>query len=183
MNAYQIVGFLLGSLLCLSSTLAQNTDKKMHKQRVTRYVRFRVGETTAYGIVENDQVRQLSGDLFGSWSRTQTTYPLKEVELLVPTQPTKVLALAGNYKSHLGESAVPETPEVFFKVPSCLIAHGKNIVIPAGSSDVHYEAEMVIVIGKRARNVSPTEASAYVLGVTCGSGVSALDWQKNDRQW
>jgi len=184
MNTYQIIGLGLSTLLCLSaSTVAANADKNTHKQQVTRYVRFRIGETTAYGIVEGDQVRQLSGDLFGSWARTQTRYPLDKVKLLVPTKPTKVLALAGNYKSHLGDTPEPKAPEVFFKVPSCLLAHEKNIVIPAGTSNVHYEAEMVIVIGKRARNVPPAEALKYVLGATCGNDVSARDWQANDRQW
>jgi 2-keto-4-pentenoate hydratase/2-oxohepta-3-ene-1,7-dioic acid hydratase in catechol pathway len=64
-----------------------------------------------------------------------------------------------------------------------LIGPGESIVIPPGTSDVHYEAEMVIVIGKRARNVPVERALGYVLGVTCGNDVSARDWQKGDRQW
>lgn len=81
---------------------------------------------------------------------------------------------------------VPEKfqiPQPFFKSPSCLIATGEEIVIPEGTAEVHYEAELVIVIGKRAKNVSEDQALDYVLGVTCGNDVSARDWQKNDVQW
>jgi 2-keto-4-pentenoate hydratase/2-oxohepta-3-ene-1,7-dioic acid hydratase in catechol pathway len=95
-----------------------------------------------------------------------------------------VIATAGNYKSHLGEEhSVPENPEFFFKVPSCLIACGEKVVIPPGTEQVDGEAELVIVIGKRANSVSPEKALDYVLGVTCGNDISARDWQKNDVQW
>jgi 2-keto-4-pentenoate hydratase/2-oxohepta-3-ene-1,7-dioic acid hydratase in catechol pathway len=151
--------------------------------KATKYVRFQVGNTIAYGIVEGESIRQIEGDLFGSWKPTDMLRPLSGVKLLVPTTPSKVLALAGNYKSHLGQQAAPKNPELFFKVPSCLIAQGESIVIPPGTAKVDHEGELVIVIGKRARKVSPGEAMQYVLGVTCGNDVSARDWQKNDVQW
>ena len=62
-----------------------------------------MGGTIAYGIVEGDSVRQLEGDLFGKWSKTDQTHPLKKVKLLVSTQPQKAFALAGNYKSRLSK--------------------------------------------------------------------------------
>lgn len=76
-----------------------------------------------------------------------------------------------------------QIPQVFFKPASCLIASGQNIVIPPGTADVHFEAELVIVIGRRATAVSEDEARACIFGVTCGDDVSARDWQKNDVQW
>ena len=152
-------------------------------EKVVRYVRFQSGDLVAHGIVEGDTVRQISGDLFGAWEPTNTTYKLSQVRLLVPTQPSKVLAAAGNYKSHLGDKPVAEHPELFFKVPSCLIADGQSIVIPEGTAKVDAEAELVIVIGRRAKNVPGTRALEYVLGVTCGNDVSARDWQANDVQW
>jgi len=85
--------------------------------------------------------------------------------------------------SHLNTQPTPKNPELFFKVPSCLIAQGEAVVLPGGSKEVHLEGELVIVIGKRARNVSETRASEYILGVTCGNDISARDWQANDRQW
>ena len=171
------------ALLILLSLLVTGVQARAAEKKVTRYARFRAGDTVAHGIVEGDRIRQITGDLFGSWKPTDTTFRLSEVKLLVPTQPSKILACAGNYKSHMGDAPAHPAPEFFFKVPSCLIADGEDIVIPPGTETVHYEGELVIVIGKRAKNVSKDDALDYVLGVTCGHDVSARDWQKNDVQW
>jgi 2-keto-4-pentenoate hydratase/2-oxohepta-3-ene-1,7-dioic acid hydratase in catechol pathway len=156
----------------------------MGQGKVTRYLRFRAGKTVAYGILEGDVVHQLKGNLFGKWERTEKTHPLKEVRILVPSpRPTKVIALAGNYKDHLGDKEPPKTPEPFFKLPSSLLRHGGRIIQPKDHAPVHYEAELVVVIGKRARNVTPEQALDFVLGITCGNDISARDWQQNDVQW
>ncbi|MBM3881003.1 MAG: DUF2437 domain-containing protein [Verrucomicrobia bacterium] len=154
--------------------------------KLTRLVRFQAADTVGYGIVEGDQVRRIRGDIFGTWRATDQRLPLAKVRVLVPTQPTKVLAAALNYRSHqttLAERPLPQHPEFFFKPPSCLIADGEDIVLPAGSTDVHYEAELVIVMGRRAKNVARERAAEYILGVTCGNDVSARDWQSGDIQW
>jgi 2-keto-4-pentenoate hydratase/2-oxohepta-3-ene-1,7-dioic acid hydratase in catechol pathway len=156
-----------------------------------RYLRFQAGGVTSYGVLEGDRVRQLSGDLFGKFTKTDRTYALPEVKLLTPTVPTQVLALAGNYRSHLRTDALPPTariPQPFFKSPSCLIASGETIVIPKDSpGPVHLEAELVIVIGKKARKVPKERALDYVFGVTCGNDVSERHWQNDsadkDVQW
>ena len=166
---------LFALLICGQSPAAE--------KEATLYARFQVGGTIAYGIVEGDVVRRLDGDPFGSPKPTDTTYPLSEVKLLVPTVPSKVIATAGNYRSHMGSGDAPKIAQLFFKVPSCLIAAGENIVIPKDTDNVHYEGELVIVVGRRARNVPTSRALDYVLGVTCGNDVSARDWQKNDVQW
>ena len=155
------------------------------EKEATKYVRFQCGDVVSYGVLEGDQIRKIDGDLFGKWTRGSRTYPTRAVKLLVPSpHPSKVIATAGNYKSHLGEDReTPEHPKFFFKVPSCLIADGENVVIPNTSHDVHFEAELVIVIGKRATKVSEGRALEYVLGVTCGNDISARYWQRNDGQW
>lgn len=153
-------------------------------ESVTRYVRFQSGSTIAYGIVEGDRVRQLDGNLFGEWKKTDKTFAMADVKLLFPTtRSAKVFAVGLNYRSHLGDRPVPQVPEIFIKVPSCLISPGEAIELPSGSKDVHYEAELVIVIGKQAKKVSPAEAAKCIFGVTCGNDVSARDWQKGDLQW
>lgn len=164
-----------------STTAAQ--DLASGQDRVERLVRFQHEGTTAFGVLDGDRVVQLEGDLFGARRRTDRSYSLDSVKLLVPVEPSKVLAAALNYKSHLGDRTPPANPEFFFKPPSCLIADGEPIVLPSGSSDVHYEAELVIVIGRRARNVPLEAALEYVLGITCGNDVSARDWQEGDIQW
>jgi 2-keto-4-pentenoate hydratase/2-oxohepta-3-ene-1,7-dioic acid hydratase in catechol pathway len=155
-----------------------------------KYVRFQAGDTVAYGLLDGDRVVQLDGDLFGSWSKSDTTHSLAEVKLLPPTEPTQVLALAGNYRSHLSSDTIPpklQIPQPFHKSPSCLIGHGEAIVLPSDSKDVHYEAEIVVVIGKTCRNVSQEQASDYVFGVTAGNDISERIWQNDeevkDIQW
>ncbi len=148
-----------------------------------KYARFQVSGKVAYGIVEGESIRQMEGDLFGARKPTDKTFKVSEVKLLAPTRPSKIIALAGNYKTHLGEKGPPKNPECFLKPSSCLIGQGQSIVIPKGTAKVDHEGELVIVIGKRARKVSPEKAMDCVLGVTCGNDVSARDWQKNDVQW
>jgi 2-keto-4-pentenoate hydratase/2-oxohepta-3-ene-1,7-dioic acid hydratase in catechol pathway len=152
-----------------------------------KFVRFQAfPDIAGYGLVEGDNVRLIAGDLFGEWKKTDQTYRLSKVRLLPPTRPSQVLALAGNYKSHLpGEEIAPKFQIVqpFHKPPACLVGHDDAIVIPEGTAEVHYEAELVVVIGKRAKDVPREKAKEYVFGVTCGNDVSARDWQKNDVQW
>ncbi len=76
-----------------------------------------------------------------------------------------------------------QIPQPFLKATSCLVPQGADIVLPRDAGAVHYEAELVIVIGKRAKNVPKEKALEYVFGVTCGNDVSARVWQKADVQW
>jgi len=160
------------------------------KAEPIRYLRFSKGDTVSYGLLEGQRVRQLSGDLFGKWAKTDITHALADVKLLPPTQPTQVLALAGNYRSHLPEEKIPPKfaiPQPFFKSPSCLVGQGDTIVIPKDAKTVHYEAELVIVIGKLCRKVPKHEAMQYVFGITAGNDISERIWQNDadakDVQW
>lgn len=172
-------------LLLAGMGLAQSCQAGARQDGGTRYLRFSLGDREAYGILEGDRVRELEGDLFGTWEKTETTHALADVTILTPSRnPSKVLALAGNYKSHLDEDAEPSPhPQPFIKLPSSLLRHGGEIVQPSDTDPVHYEAEVVVVIGKRARNVSEEAALDHVLGITCGNDISARTWQKGDVQW
>jgi 2-keto-4-pentenoate hydratase/2-oxohepta-3-ene-1,7-dioic acid hydratase in catechol pathway len=153
---------------------------------VTKYIRYRRGSTFAYGILDGDTVRELHGDLFGERKETGTKYALKEVKLLHPCEPPKILAVGLNYKSHLGDRKPPERPEIFYKPITALQHPEESIVIPPSAKNVHYEGEMVLVIGKRVRRASTDEARAGIFGVTCGNDVSERDWQsgpEKDLQW
>ena len=172
-----LVSFVLGF------AMSQTVSADHHENAVTKYLRFQAGDRVAYGILDGDRVRELGGDLFGAWWKTEIVHSLKDVKVLVPSKPSKVFALAGNYKSHLGEQEIPAHPQPFIKLPSCLIAQGENVVQPKDHEPVHFEAEVVIVIGKRAKNVSKENALDYVLGITCGNDISARVWQKGDTQW
>ena len=90
-------------ILCVALLASWNSPSNGEKiPGVTRYVRFAHDEIVSYGILENDKVREINGDLFGKWDKTDKTYDLDEVKLLVPSRPTQIIAMAGNYKSHLG---------------------------------------------------------------------------------
>lgn len=159
-------------------------------EKVQKFCRIQVGERTTYAIVDGDKLRELSGDLFGEWQATNKLHAPQDVKLLVPTQPTQVLALAGNYKSHLAGAEIPDKfkiPQPFFKSPSSLAADGENIVLPKDAGPTHYEAELVIVIGKKTKRVSKEQALDHVFGVTAGNDISERYWQNDeankDVQW
>jgi len=105
---------------------------------------------------------------------------------LPPVDPPNIFAIGRNYRAHIEETgaAVPEAPLVFIKVTSAVIPHGGTIRLPASApNNVDFEAELAVVIGRQARNVSPAEALSYVRGYTCANDVSARDCQRNDKQW
>jgi 2-keto-4-pentenoate hydratase/2-oxohepta-3-ene-1,7-dioic acid hydratase in catechol pathway len=133
--------------------------------QVQKYCRFQAGKVTAYGLIEGDRVRQIEGTLFGPRKPTDKTFALADVRLLVPVRPTKVLAMAGNYKSHLGKTPPHKAPELFLKPPSCLIPTGAAILYPHDCTVLHPEGELVIVIGRRAHKVPVDKAQDYVLGM------------------
>ena len=165
-------------LAAMGIGLGQNTGDK-----VVKYVRYEHRGKISYGTLDGDSIKEIRGDLFGSRAETGAKAKLSDVKLLWPCEPTKVLAVGLNYKSHLGERPAPEKPELFFKPLTSLQHPGAEIVIPSGAKNVHYEGELVIVIGKKAQRVSQERAADYIFGYTCGNDVSERDWQRGDLQW
>jgi 2-keto-4-pentenoate hydratase/2-oxohepta-3-ene-1,7-dioic acid hydratase in catechol pathway len=152
-------------------------------QPVKSIVRFEHRGALSYGILEGDQVSRVRGDLFGGGGETGEKIALSAVRLLWPCEPTKIMAVGLNYKSHLGGRPAPAKPELFWKPVSCLLEPGGAITIPEGAANVHYEGELVVVIGRKTKAVSPDEAAGCIFGYSCGIDVSERDWQKNDLQW
>jgi len=150
---------------------------------VRTYVRYEHAGTVSHGILKEDRISQISGGLFDGGSETGTRIDLGSVKLLCPCEPSKILAVGLNYKSHLGGRPAPVRPELFWKPTSCLVNPGGKIVFPEGAANVHYEGELVVVIGRKTKGVSPEEAAACIFGYTCGIDVSEREWQKNDLQW
>ena len=153
---------------------------------MTRYVRYRLGADDRYGILDGETVREIEGDLFGRHKETGVSRRLSEVKLLAPTVPGKIMAVGLNYRSHLGGRPQPAHPEMFYKPVTALQDPGEPIAIPRDATDVHYEGELVVVIGRRARDVTPQEARGAIFGVTCGNDVSERNWQHGagkDLQW
>ncbi|HEY1757344.1 MAG TPA: fumarylacetoacetate hydrolase family protein [Bryobacteraceae bacterium] len=155
---------------------------------MTRFVRYRAGAHTAYGILEDGVVTEVEGTLF-EHKLTSVRRKLSEVTLLYPGTPGKILAVGRNYTSHFGTRPQPTHPEIFYKPISCLQHPDGPVVIPPDSTDLHHEAELVLVIGKRVRHASRAEAEAAIFGVTCGNDISDRAWQgwqgspAKDLQW
>jgi 2-keto-4-pentenoate hydratase/2-oxohepta-3-ene-1,7-dioic acid hydratase in catechol pathway len=150
------------------------------------YVRFEINGKTRYGVVNDGKVEELRGGLFEPRELTGRQFAPDEVKLLAPCEPPKILAVGQNYISHLGERKTPKNPEMFHKPISSLQRPSGPIEIPADAEDVHFEGELVVVIGKTVRNASREEAAAAVFGVTCGNDVSDRNWQRGagkDVQW
>jgi 2-keto-4-pentenoate hydratase/2-oxohepta-3-ene-1,7-dioic acid hydratase in catechol pathway len=151
-------------------------------------VRFLLGERPSYGVLEDGIVYAASGNPFMEMvEKAVAVGPLDSLTLYPPTEPTKIVAIGLNYLDHITEDAPnfqqPENPIIFLKPPSSLIGSGEPIVLPAGPQHVDSEAELVVVIGRRARYVEEHEAFDYILGYTCGNDVSARDYQFKDGQW
>src|ERR1051325_11023400 len=153
--------------------------------KITRYVRYSAAGKTAYGLLEEGTIRELRGNIFTGAEPTGNTLPLSQAKLLAPCEPSKVIAVGRNYKSHIADRGIEpaKEPGIFWKPSSCIIGNDEDIVIPEGANNVHYEAELVAVIGRKGKNIRQSEAAQYIFGITAGNDVSERDWQKNDLQW
>ncbi len=152
-----------------------------------KLVRFRPeAKAPMWGMWREDYVRVIVASPFeGMVVGTSEEYPLEEIELLAPTEPTKIVAVGLNYRDHAEELGMelPEEPLIFLKPPSAVIGPGQEIVCPAASNQVEYEAELAVVIGTRAKDVPVEDAGRYILGYTCVNDVTARDLQKKDIQF
>ncbi|MDD5727431.1 MAG: fumarylacetoacetate hydrolase family protein [Victivallales bacterium] len=144
------------------------------------------GSTPRYGIVQDSELNVISGDIFGSFTKTGEILPLDRIRLLAPVEPPNILCFGRNYKAHAEEGGddIPKFPILFIKATSCLANPDDEIIIPAiAPGQIDYEAELAVVIGKRAYKVPENKALDYVLGYTCANDVSSRDCQNADGQW
>jgi 2-keto-4-pentenoate hydratase/2-oxohepta-3-ene-1,7-dioic acid hydratase in catechol pathway len=151
-----------------------------------KVARFSNGADPRFGIVDGPELVVLKGHpLVAGYQTTGERIPLKEVKLLAPTIPSKIVCIGKNFADHaaeIGEEVTVE-PLIFFKPSSSIIGHGDAIVIPPQSKQVELEAELCLVIGKLAKNVSEEKALEYLWGVTIANDVTARDLQFGDGQW
>jgi len=142
----------------------------------------------SFGVLDGDgQVAQIEGHPFGQISFTGQRFAAADVRLLSPILPSKVVCVGKNYADHVQEmntGEAPEEPLIFLKPSTSVIGPGDAIRIPAGSTNVHHEVELAVVIGARgARQVTPAQAMASVFGYTIGNDVTERDMQRADGQW
>jgi 2-keto-4-pentenoate hydratase/2-oxohepta-3-ene-1,7-dioic acid hydratase in catechol pathway len=160
-----------------------------------RLCRFATGGDPALGVVEGDEVVDLSSteappepaaalDALGRerLAALATNAPrlqLADVRLLAPASPRKYLAIALNYADHIAELGMeaPEVPVFFNKQVTCVVGSGAEIHMPKVSTFLDYEAELALVIGRRCRHVSAERVHEVIAGYTCANDVSVRDWQ------
>jgi len=150
-----------------------------------RPVREAMVESRA-GILENGVVHEISGELWGSRQRTGRQWQLNQIRFLPPSWPSKIICMAKNYVDHAIEmnSTPPESPIIFAKVPSAIIAPEDPIVLTPLSKRVDFEGELAIIMSRRCRNLRPTDdVRSYIAGYTCLNDVTARDLQRLDGQY
>ena len=171
------------SCLAMAALFVLTVGSTVDAQQITKYVRYSDNGQVAYGVLEGDMIRELAGSIFESPKTTGKTVKLADVKLLAPCEPSKVIAVGLNYRSHLAGRPVADYPGLFIKLPTTITGPETDIVLPPDATDAHYEGEMVLVIGKRTSNVSAEDALDHVFGITAGNDVSERKWQSADLQW
>jgi 2-keto-4-pentenoate hydratase/2-oxohepta-3-ene-1,7-dioic acid hydratase in catechol pathway len=151
--------------------------------RIVRY-QYKT-EAPTYGWLLENKVGPITGDIYGEYRRLEVALPVESVRLLAPVQPSKIVCIGRNYAEHAKEHdvEVPKVPLLFMKPPSSILNPGDAIILPPQSLQVEHEAELVVVIGKRTRNVTVEHAQDYIYGYTVGNDVTARDLQRSDGQW
>lgn len=152
-----------------------------------KFCRFRLNGLESWGLIDDDDfVTALAAPPWESAEprRGAVKEALVEVELLVPTVPSKIVCVGQNYRKHAAEMGkpVPEEPLLFLKPPSALNAHQNPIELPRASTEVHHESELALVIGATLKNATEEEAAAAIFGITCFNDVTARDIQRREIQ-
>ena len=147
--------------------------------------RFQKDGEIFYAKVVDGELFRLEGDVFGSPSYARKPTPRKGVKTLVPVVPSKIICVGVNYADHAREMGreLPKEPLIWFKAPTSLIPDGGKIEIPFREHRTDFEAELVIVIGRKIRNVTVASASRYILGYTTAQDISDRTIQKSESQW
>ena len=154
-----------------------------------RIARFTTGEDPAYGLVDGEgrKIAEITGDpLYTKIELTGVTHSVEDVRLLAPVIPrSKVIGIGRNYADHAAEMGgeVPAEPMMFLIPNTAVVGPGDPVVIPAMTSEVSYEGELAVVIGRLCKDVEPEEVAKVIFGYTCANDVTARDLQRGDGQW
>lgn len=139
-----------------------------------RKVRFRSENKNYVGKLKEDEIIV-----------DEKSFKTENVDILPPCNPSKIIGIARNYADHADElnNEVPDFPFMFFKPSNTVIGHRDRIIIPKNSEEIHYEGEVGIVIGKKAKMINKKNVNQYIYGYTCVNDVTARKWQREESQW
>jgi 2-keto-4-pentenoate hydratase/2-oxohepta-3-ene-1,7-dioic acid hydratase in catechol pathway len=138
------------------------------------------------GVISGETVREVSGDILGKWTVADRSWPLSDVKLLPPVNPSKIVAVGRNYADHAAEfnNPAPEQPIIFLKPPSSLLPPEDAIVLVPNVKRTDFEGELAVVIARQCSHLPDgADLKPYIAGFTCLNDVSARDYQQIDKQW
>lgn len=152
-----------------------------------RLLRFRHGDRIATGVAETgeDTVRVLGGTFFEDPLPTGEELSLDELHLLAPVLPSKLVCVGKNYEAHAAEwgQTVPDEPLLFLKPSTAVLGPNDPITLLPVSRRIDFEGELVVVIGRLAKDIRAEDAYRVILGYTCGNDVTLRTLQRSDDQW
>jgi len=150
-----------------------------------KLAKFIYKKTINWGVVEGEKIVILKSPPFKGIKPSSRTVPVKRCKLLAPASASKIILVGLNYRDHAQElkMKIPKQPLVFLKPPTTLIGNKDLIQYPRGVKRLDYEAELALVIKRKAKNIAAKVAEKYILGYTCLNDVTARDLQAKDGQW
>ncbi|MFB4162391.1 fumarylacetoacetate hydrolase family protein [Alteribacillus sp. JSM 102045] len=150
-----------------------------------KFTRFAVESDILNGVVTEEGIKEIEGDIFENWSYTGRIFSESDVTLLAPLEPNQIIGIGANFvaKAEDRPDTLPEIPVFFFKPTSSVIGPEEEIVIPGGIEEVKFESELAVVIGKDTKNVGAEDVLNHVFGYTVGNDVTAPQYFHEDGHW
>jgi 2-keto-4-pentenoate hydratase/2-oxohepta-3-ene-1,7-dioic acid hydratase in catechol pathway len=145
-----------------------------------------ISSSPSYGLIDAENVVEISGVPWGQWSRASRSVGLADVRLVAPVEPSKIVCIGRNYAAHAAElgNEIPKEPLMFLKPPSSIVGPNEPVNLTKFSKRIEHEGELAIVMGRRCAHLSDSDdALSYVFGYTCLNDVTARDLQKSDVQF
>lgn len=144
--------------------------------------RYRAGDAIYHGLLEDDRLHRLAGSPYDGIERTGTVDRLAHVRLLAPVEAPRIFGVGLNYVLHIEESGsrTPTVPLLFMKPSTTVSGPGDAIIYPREAREVHFEAELAVVIGRAGRRIPIDRALDHVLGYTCANDVSERVIQRSE---
>ncbi|MFC7063866.1 fumarylacetoacetate hydrolase family protein [Halobacillus seohaensis] len=150
-----------------------------------KFIRFIYNNSEQYGVVSEEGVKSIKGNIFSEWEFTDDIFAYDEIEILAPVTPSKIIGIGANYvgrKEDVPES-LPDLPVFFFKPASSVIGPDKEVIIPNSIEEIKFESELAVVIGKKTKNISKEQVLDHIFGYTIGNDVTAPQFFHDDGHW
>lgn len=148
-------------------------------------MRFLVDSCTSTGVLTENQIKEIEGNIFSDWQYTGRTFSIEDVKPLAPLTPNQIIGIGANFVEQIEElpTELPEIPVFFYKPNSSVIGPDEEIIIPRDCKQIKFESELAVIIGKEAKNISETDIDDYIFGYTIGNDVTSPDFFHDAGHW